>query len=116
MKGDDRKLVIYRRIGGRTYRYVLRKKKCWDSPARVRYHFEYKYVSAGALGGKNKKPATLDALSDSQIERLRAWRAEGASLVKLNEELEDWGFYVSHRTMTRFLAKQKITKKKKSVT
>ena len=116
MKGDDRKPVIYRRIGGRTYRYVLRKKKVWDSPAHIRFHYEYQYVSSGALGGKNKKPATLDALSDSQVKRLRVWRAEGVSLDKLDVQLKDWGFSVSRRTMTRYFAEKAITKKKKSVT
>lgn len=112
MKGEGRRATTYRDIGKATYTYRLLKKKVCDVRGKagkcIKWHYEMKYVSSGRLGGKKKKPSVLDKLSDGQIAKLRAWRKKGISNDKLQAQLDDWGFSVSRRTMTRFFKTRNI--------
>lgn len=114
MKGDGRKPTIYRKIGKDKYIYRLKKKRICDAKGKsgkcIAWHYEMRYEGAGRLGGEKKKPAILDGLSASQIERLRAWRKKGISLDDLQDQINDWGFPVSRKTMTRFFQKHKIVR------
>ena len=116
MKGAGRKRSILRQIAGDYYTYILRKKKICDvrgkPPKRkcIKWHYEMIYVANGRFGGKKKKPAVLDDLSQTQIGRLKAWRKSGKSLDTLHDQIADWGFSVSRKTVTRFFKTHKIVR------